>query len=43
LPSVIIRSANPRISFAFAPVVSIRSWSNNEVTRLRNNAPRCFV
>ena len=43
LPSVIMRSVNPRISFAFAPVVSIRSCSNNEVTKFLNNALRCLV
>lgn len=43
LPNVIIRSVNPRISLALAPVVSIRSCSNNEVTKFLNNAPRCLV
>lgn len=43
LPSVIIRSVNPRISFALASVVSIRSCSSSEVTRLLNRAHRCLV
>lgn len=42
-PSVIIRSVNPRTSFALASVVSIRSWSRREVTIFRNSAHRCFV
>ena len=42
-PSEIIRSVKPRISFALASVVSIRSCSSSEVTRLRNSAQRCFV
>ncbi len=43
LPSVIMRSVNPRISLALASVVSIRSCSRSEVTRLLNNAHRCLV
>lgn len=43
LPSVIIRSVRPRISFAFASVVSIRSCSRRDVTKLLNNAQRCLV
>lgn len=42
-PRVIMRSVNPRISFALASVVSIRSWSKRDVTRFRNNAHRCLV
>ena len=43
LPSVIIRSAMRRRSFAFASVVSIRSCSSSDVTMLRNSARRCEV
>jgi len=42
-PRLIMRSVNPRISLAFASVVSIRSWSSKDVTRLRNRAQRCLV
>src|SRR5499427_5274377 len=41
LPNVIMRSARRRVSFAFATVVSMRSYWNSAVTRLRNSACRC--
>src|SRR5262249_9740385 len=41
LPNVIIRSASRRVSLAFATVVSMRSYWNSAVTRLRSSACRC--
>src|SRR5689334_16208805 len=41
LPNVIMRSARRRVSFAFATVVSMRSYWNSAVTRLRSSACRC--
>ena len=43
LPSVIMRSATRRSSFALASVVSIRSCSSSDVTMLRNSAFRCAL
>jgi hypothetical protein len=40
---VIIRSVKPLSSFALASVVSIRSCSSSDVTKLRNSALRCLV
>jgi hypothetical protein len=43
LPSVIMRSATRRNSFAFAVVVRISSCSKRDVTMFRSMAVRCAV
>src|SRR5262245_21305522 len=43
LPNVIMRSPKRRVSLPFATVVSMRSYWNSAVTRLRSSARRCSL